>query len=47
MKGDGISEAARDDRVQKRKARFVNIGRGDVPVFKSAVGVAFSGSSLI
>lgn len=32
MKGDGMTEAPRDDRVEKRKARLVDIGRGDVPV---------------
>src|SRR5262245_7807777 len=36
MEGDGIGEAPRDDRVEAGKTRLVNVGRGDVPVSKSA-----------
>jgi hypothetical protein len=36
MEGDGVSEAPRDDRVEKGKARLVDIGRGDVPMGKGA-----------
>jgi hypothetical protein len=39
MKGDGISEAPSDNRVEKGKACLVDIGRGDVPVVKGAVRV--------
>ena len=36
MKGYGITEAARYDRVEKRKARLMDIGRSDVPVVNGA-----------
>ena len=39
MKSDGITEAPRDYRVEKRKACLVDIGRGDVPVVKGSFGV--------
>ena len=39
MKGDGMTEAPRDDRIEKRKARLMDIGRGDVPVVKGTFGV--------
>jgi hypothetical protein len=36
MKGDGIGEAPRDDRIEAGKTRLVNVGGGDVPASKGA-----------
>src|SRR5262245_63179380 len=36
MEGNGVSKAPRDDRVEKGKARLVDIGRGDVSMGKGA-----------
>src|SRR5262245_41309294 len=39
MKGDGMTESPRDYRVEKREARLMDIGRGDVPVVKGPFGM--------
>src|SRR5262245_49802540 len=36
MEGYSVHETAADDRIEKWKARFMNIRRGDVPAFGSS-----------